>query len=106
LTTTRSRESASLASFPLQAALAQLTDPHAVPFRSVAHHQILVHAHSVDLYRRKYQPTQNGRIGITLNIDWAVPIDDSPEAKDAADLAIAMALGWVSSLMLCVAAVA
>jgi hypothetical protein len=62
---------------------------------SVAHNQILVHAHTVDLYRRKFQPTQGGRIGITLNIDWVVPIDESREAKDAADLAVAMALGWV-----------
>ncbi|KAG7527744.1 hypothetical protein FFLO_06625 [Filobasidium floriforme] len=64
------------------------------PF-TVAHNQILVHAHTVDLYRRKFQPTQGGRIGITLNIDWVVPIDESQEAKDAADLAVAMALGWV-----------
>lgn len=63
---------------------------------SVAHRQILVHAHAVDLYRREYQAKQNGKIGITLNIDWTVPIDESKEAKDAADLAIAMALGWVS----------
>ena len=63
---------------------------------SVAHRQILVHAYAVDLYRREYQSKQNGKIGITLNIDWTVPIDESKEAKDAADLAIAMALGWVS----------
>ena len=67
-----------------------------MPSLSVAHRQILVHAHSVELYRQKYQSSQGGRIGITLNIDWTVPIDDSKEAKDAADLAIAMALGWVS----------
>lgn len=30
-----------------------------------------------------------------MNIDWVVPIDGSQEAKDAADLAVAMALGWV-----------
>jgi beta-glucosidase/6-phospho-beta-glucosidase/beta-galactosidase len=64
---------------------------------SVAYHQILIHAHSVNLYRAKYQSQQKGRIGITLNIDWVVPIDESKEAKDAADLAVAMALGWVSS---------
>ena len=68
-----------------------------IPSLSVAHRQILVHAYSVELYRQKYQSSQGGRIGITLNIDWTVPIDDSKEAKDAADLAIAMALGWVSS---------
>lgn len=65
----------------------------------MAHRQILVHAHAVHLYRTKYQPTQKGRIGITLNIDWTVPIDDSKEAKDAADLAIAMGLGWVSGTL-------
>jgi hypothetical protein len=35
-------------------------------FGSLARNMILTHARAVDLYRRKYQSTQNGTIGITL----------------------------------------
>jgi len=62
----------------------------------VAHHQILVHAHTVGLYRREYRAKQQGKIGITLNIDWTAPINGKKETKDAADLANALGLAWVS----------
>lgn len=35
-----------------------------------AHNQLLAHAAAVKVYRDKYQPTQKGRIGITLNSDY------------------------------------
>ena len=46
----------------------------------VGHSVILAHAHAVQLYRRDYKPTQGGVIGITLNGDWAMPYDDTPES--------------------------
>lgn len=47
---------------------------------SVAHNLILSHAHAVKIYRDQFKPSQNGIIGITLNGDWAIPFDDSPES--------------------------
>ena len=49
--------------------------------QSVGHNVILAHAYAVQLYRRDYKPEQHGVIGITLNGDWAMPYDDSPESE-------------------------
>ena len=46
----------------------------------MAHNIILAHAKAVKVYREQFKPTQNGQIGITLNGDWAMPYDDSPES--------------------------
>ncbi|BEJ10623.1 hypothetical protein CspHIS471_0100450 [Cutaneotrichosporon sp. HIS471] len=43
-------------------------------------HMLLAHAAVVDMYRREFGP---GQIGISLNMDWVVPIDDSHQAKTA-----------------------
>lgn len=42
---------------------------------------MLAHAHAVKLYREEYKSAQGGTIGITLNGDWAMPYDNSPERK-------------------------
>jgi len=47
----------------------------------VGHHIILAHAHASRIYRELFQTAQGGRIGITLNGDWAEPWDESPESK-------------------------
>ena len=47
-------------------------------FLSVGHHVILSHAHAVKVYRTEFKAQQGGKIGITLNGDWAVPYDDDP----------------------------
>jgi beta-glucosidase len=40
----------------------------------------------VDIYRRRYQSTQGGSIGITLNQDWGEPFDsEKKEDIDAAE---------------------
>jgi beta-glucosidase len=54
---------------------------------------LLSHARTVDLYRREFKPKQGGQIGITLNIDFVVPIDDSPAAIEAAQDANDQMLG-------------
>lgn len=42
---------------------------------------ILSHAYAVKVYREEFKAKQGGQIGITLNGDWAMPYDDSPESK-------------------------
>ncbi|PPQ65081.1 hypothetical protein CVT24_003035, partial [Panaeolus cyanescens] len=60
----------------------------------VAHSIILAHAHAVKIYREQFKPTQKGEIGITLNGDWEMPYDDSPENVAAAQHALDFAIGW------------
>lgn len=49
---------------------------------------LLSHAKTVDMYRREFAPKQGGKIAITLNMDWVVPLDDSAEAKKATDIGV------------------
>ncbi|KAG6887557.1 Beta-glucosidase 1B, partial [Termitomyces sp. Mi166 len=60
----------------------------------VGHNLILAHANAVKLYRESFKPTQKGQIGITLNGDWQMPYDDSPENVEAAQHALDFAIGW------------
>ena len=63
----------------------------------IAGHNILnAHAAAVDIYRRKYQTSQKGRIGITNNQDWREPKTDSVEDVAAAERAVLFQLGWFS----------
>lgn len=48
---------------------------------SVGHSVILSHAYAVKAYRDEFKEKQGGEIGITLNGDWALPYDDSPESE-------------------------
>lgn len=47
------------------------------------HNLLLAHAAAVEVYRTRYQPQQQGRIGITLNMMWAEPFSDRPEGRCA-----------------------
>ena len=47
---------------------------------SVGHSLILAHATAVKLYRDEFKPRQGGKIGITLNGDWALPYDNRRES--------------------------
>ncbi|THH26402.1 hypothetical protein EUX98_g7779 [Antrodiella citrinella] len=58
------------------------------------HSVILSHAYAVKAYREEFKETQGGQIGITLNGDWAIPYDDSPENIEAAQNALDAAIGW------------
>jgi len=62
-----------------------------------AHNVLISHAKSVELYRRKYQKTQEGKIGITLNSDWAEPLSGCPEDLDAAERNMLFMFGWFAS---------
>ncbi|KAF8550222.1 glycoside hydrolase [Imleria badia] len=63
------------------------------PF-GVGHSAILSHAYAIKVYRDKFKSIQKGEIGITLNGDWAIPYDDSPENVEAAKHALGVAIGW------------
>ncbi|CAK5280819.1 unnamed protein product [Mycena citricolor] len=60
----------------------------------VGHSVIIAHAYAAKLYREEYKAVQGGQIGITLNGDWQMPYDDSPENVDAAQHALDFAIGW------------
>lgn len=60
----------------------------------VAHHMILAHARAVKRYRSEFKPKQNGRIGITLNMDWKEPMSSSDADLAAQSRALAWQLGW------------
>ncbi|KAL2481860.1 Beta-glucosidase 17 [Abeliophyllum distichum] len=68
-------------------------DPGREPY-IVGHNLILSHAYAVDIYRRKYQESQGGQIGMTNVIDWYEPLTNSKEDQDAARRAIDFMLGW------------
>ncbi|XP_012573127.1 cyanogenic beta-glucosidase-like isoform X2 [Cicer arietinum] len=59
-----------------------------------SHYQLLAHAAAAKLYKTKYQASQNGLIGITLNSDWYVPISKEMSDRDAAQRALDFMFGW------------
>ncbi|KAJ6804216.1 beta-glucosidase 12-like [Iris pallida] len=60
----------------------------------VGHHILLAHAAAVDLYRNKFQKTQNGKIGMTLDCNWMVPYSDSKSNGDAVERGLDFVFGW------------
>ncbi|XP_061361379.1 cyanogenic beta-glucosidase-like isoform X1 [Gastrolobium bilobum] len=59
-----------------------------------AHYQLLAHADAAKLYKTKYQASQKGFIGITLNSDWFVPVSKEKSDCDAARRALDFMFGW------------
>ncbi|WOH08778.1 hypothetical protein DCAR_0728226 [Daucus carota subsp. sativus] len=60
----------------------------------VAHNQLLAHAAAVKLYRDNYQASHKGKIGITLETRWMVPLSDESININAADRALDFSFGW------------
>jgi beta-glucosidase len=60
----------------------------------VGHHELLAHAKAVKIYRDKYQPAQNGKIGISINCDWREPLTNSQADQEAAERALLFFAGW------------
>jgi beta-glucosidase/6-phospho-beta-glucosidase/beta-galactosidase len=58
------------------------------------HNLLLAHAQGVNIYRQKYQKTQKGRIGLTLNTPWWEPHSDSQDDVIMANRAMDFFLGW------------
>lgn len=55
---------------------------------------LLAHGAVVQLYREKYQTSQNGKIGITNNVDWREPYSSDPQDVGAAERYQQFWLGW------------
>lgn len=60
----------------------------------VTHHLILSHAAAVKVYRQKFQNTQKGQIGVTLNSAWLVPLSQSKEDREATSRGLAFMYDW------------
>ncbi|XP_024020702.1 beta-glucosidase 12-like [Morus notabilis] len=61
----------------------------------VVHHILLAHADVVDLYRKKFHPTQKGIIGLVETSQWAEPKFQTLESRKAAKRALEFMHGWV-----------
>ncbi|OAY44735.1 beta-glucosidase 16 isoform X3 [Manihot esculenta] len=59
-----------------------------------AHNQLLAHAAAVKVYRDKYQISQMGQIGITINSEWLLPMTDSISDLNAVARAISFEYDW------------
>ncbi|KAF3665063.1 Beta-glucosidase 13 [Capsicum annuum] len=60
----------------------------------VAHHLLLAHAKTVNLYREQYKAKQKGKIGISLISNWFVPYSTKEEDIDAAQRGLDFMFGW------------
>ena len=63
----------------------------------VAHNVLRAHAKTVARFRELKQAARSmldGQIGITLNCDWAEPLTDSQDDKDAAERYLEVQLAW------------
>ncbi|QCE09134.1 cyanogenic beta-glucosidase-like [Vigna unguiculata] len=59
-----------------------------------SHYQLLAHAAAVQLYKKSYQESQKGLIGITIVSHWFKPISNKKADKEAAQRAIDFMYGW------------
>ncbi|CBY16001.1 unnamed protein product [Oikopleura dioica] len=59
------------------------------------------HAAAYRLYAERYRNLQFGEVGITLNCDWAQPVDNSVANRDAADRFLQWYIGiWAHPILL------
>nr|XP_022342919.1 uncharacterized protein LOC111136393 isoform X1 [Crassostrea virginica] len=69
-------------------------EPAKMPY-TVAHNIIKAHGKTYQMYKHAFKPSQNGMVGITLNINWAQPKNTSDPAHwEASNRAIQFELGW------------
>jgi len=59
-----------------------------------AHNMLLAHAKAVDVYRKKYQASQKGTIGIVLDCTFYEPLTNSIDDIAAANRALEFYAGW------------
>lgn len=59
-----------------------------------AHNVLLSHAAVVDMYRKHYKVKQQGSIGMSVSVNWYVPLKDTKEDAKAVQRILAFQLGW------------
>ncbi|MCO5572175.1 hypothetical protein L7F22_025926 [Adiantum nelumboides] len=59
-----------------------------------AHNVLLSHAAVVDIYRKHHQVKQHGSVGISISVNWYVPLTDTVEDANAVQRMFAFQLGW------------
>ena len=60
-----------------------------------AHNMIRAHAKAYRLYQNEFAASQNGQVGITLDIEWGEPEDPAdPTHIDASNENAQFGLGW------------
>ncbi|XP_016149008.1 lactase-phlorizin hydrolase-like [Sinocyclocheilus grahami] len=71
-----------------------VNQPGDAPYR-VAHNLLKAHAQVYHTYDEKYRASQGGLVSISLNAEWAEPLDiNVPREVVAADRALQFQLGW------------
>ncbi|CAH9119373.1 unnamed protein product [Cuscuta europaea] len=60
----------------------------------VAHNMILAHASAVNIYRRKYQKAQGGKIGISVLYYWYEPLRNTSADKLAVERGLSFVSNW------------
>ncbi|XP_061998170.1 vicianin hydrolase-like [Rosa rugosa] len=60
----------------------------------VGHHLLLAHAHSANLYKKKYQASQKGQIGISVVTYWYLAKSETAASKRAASRSLDFVFGW------------
>jgi len=66
-----------------------------------AHNQIRAHARAYRAYHADFAADQGGKIGITLNVDWAEPRNPDDQADvDASETNLQFNLGWYAHAIL------
>ncbi|XP_042516538.1 beta-glucosidase 40-like [Macadamia integrifolia] len=60
----------------------------------VTHNVLLSHATVVNIYRKKYKPTQKGSLGIAFNVMWYEPMSNTTEDIEATQRAMDFQFGW------------
>ncbi|KAL0184867.1 hypothetical protein M9458_020563, partial [Cirrhinus mrigala] len=71
-----------------------VNQPGDAPYR-VAHNLLKAHAKAYHTYDEKYRASQGGLVSISLNAEWAEPLDvNAPREVMAADRALQFQLGW------------
>ncbi|XP_075140639.1 lactase/phlorizin hydrolase-like isoform X1 [Leptodactylus fuscus] len=69
-------------------------DPGNASFK-VSHNIVKAHAKAWHVYNYKFRASQQGQVGISLNSDWAEPVDASnPDDVSAAERYLQFMLGW------------
>ncbi|EAT38909.1 AAEL009237-PA [Aedes aegypti] len=78
-------------------AMAPGLDFPGIPSYLCTHHVLLSHAEAAAVYRKQFQSSQGGKIGITIDSSWAEPNSNSSDDLEASDINLRFFLGWFAN---------